>query len=127
MKQLIAVIVAFFISFNSNAQSDTCFTKDEIVDISFTLDSLTQLDSINKIVINKQKIIIDKLTRVVSLDSIQQRYDADRIRILTNNIDIYVKREKLIEPTWYDNHNIWFIGGVVTTIISTKFITDIIK
>jgi hypothetical protein len=127
MKRLFAIILSVFICLNANSQSDTCFTSEEILDISFTLDSLTQLDSINKIIINKQQNIIAKLDRVISLDSLQQRYDADRIRILTNNIDLYIKREKLIEPKWYDHKTIWFLGGVATTIITTKFITDTFK
>jgi hypothetical protein len=127
MKRLFAIILSIFVYFNVNSQIDTCFTSEEIKDISFTLDSLTQLDSINKIIINKQHNIIAKLERVVSLDSIQKRYDADRIRILTNNIDIYLDREKLIKPKWYDNHSIWFVGGVFTTIIYTTFITQVLK
>lgn len=127
MKRLFAIILSAFICLNANSQTDTCFTKDEILDISFTLDSLTQLDSINKIIINKQQNIIAKLDRIISLDSIQKRYDADRIRILTNNIDIYLEREKLIKPKWYDNNTIWFVGGIITTAITGKLLIDTVK
>ena len=127
MKRLFAIILSLFICLNANSQTNTCFTKEEILDISFTLDSLTQLDSINKIIITKQQNIIAKLDSVISLDSIQKHYNEERIRLLTNNIDLYIKREKLIEPKWYDNNTIWFVGGIITTAITGKLILDIVK
>jgi hypothetical protein len=127
MKRLFAIILSLFICLNANSQTDTCFTSEEILDISFTLDSLTQLDSINKIIITKQQNIIAKLDRVMSLDSIQKHYNEERIRLLTNNIDLYIKREKLIEPKWYDNNTIWFVGGIITTAITGKLLIDTVK
>jgi hypothetical protein len=127
MKRLFAIILFLFICLNANSQTNTCFTKEEILDISFTLDSLTQLDSINKIIITKQQNIIAKLDSVISLDSIQKHYNEERIRLLTNNIDLYIKREKLIEPKWYDNNTIWFVGGIITTAITGKLILDTVK
>lgn len=127
MKRLFAIILSLFICLNANSQTNTCFTKEEILDISFTLDSLTQLDSINKIIITKQQNIIAKLDSVISLDSIQKHYNEERIRLLTNNIDLYIKREKLIEPKWYDNNTIWFVGGIITTAITGKLILDTVK
>lgn len=127
MKWLFAIILSLFICYNANSQTDTCFTSEEILDISFTLDSLTQLDSINKIIITKQQNIIAKLDRIISLDSIQKHYNEERIRLLTNNIDLYIKREKLIEPKWYDNNTIWFVGGIITTAITGKLLIDTVK
>jgi len=126
MKRLFAIL-SLFICLNANSQTNTCFTKEEILDISFTLDSLTQLDSINKIIITKQQNIIAKLDSVILLDSIQKHYNEERIRLLTNNIDLYIKREKLIEPKWYDNNTIWFISGIITTAITGKLILDTVK
>ena len=83
---------------------DTCFTTEQVIDISFTLDSLYQLSDINE----KQKSLIQ-------LDSLQLSYSTKQVALLQENIAMYVEREKLFKPKWYDRPLIWFIGGVATT------------
>jgi hypothetical protein len=124
MKYIIALVILFCVSFNINAQVDTCFTKEEIVDISFTIDSLYHVDSIHNQIIQVQKLIINELKHGIKLDSLQRSYDLEQIKLLKNNIDIYIEREKILQPKWYDNNMLWFTGGVITTIITTKFIAD---
>jgi hypothetical protein len=124
MKYIIALVILFCISLNTNAQVDTCFTEEEIVDISFTIDSLYHVDSIHNQIIQVQKLIINELKHGIKLDSLQRSYDLEQIKLLKNNIDIYIEREKILQPKWYDNNMLWFTGGVITTIITTKFIAD---
>lgn len=114
MKTLL-LILAF--PFALSAQPDTCFTPEQIQDISFTLDSLYQLDSINKQIISKQDVVILDLKDVIKLDSMELSYRVKQVDLLKTNIDLYVEREKRLRPRWYDNKAIWFGGGILTSIL----------
>lgn len=103
--------------FSLSAQSDTCFTPEQIQDISFTLDSLYQLDSINKQIISKQEVLISDLREVIKLDSMEISYREKQVNLLKTNIDLYVEREKRLKPRWYDNKAIWFGGGILTSVL----------
>lgn len=106
---------------------DTCFTQQEIEDISYTLDSLYIADSINNNLIHKQEVLINYQTRLIKLDSVQLEYKSKQIELLKENIDIYVEREKSFRPKWYDNKSIYFTGGIITAILTGKLITEIVK
>ena len=44
MKRLFIILLFPFVCYG---QTDTCFTEEQIIDISYTIDSLYALDSIN--------------------------------------------------------------------------------
>lgn len=106
---------------------DTCFTQQEIEDISYTLDSLYIADSINNNLIHRQEVLINYQTRLIKLDSVQLEYKSKQIELLNENINIYVEREKSFRPKWYDNKSIYFTGGIITAILTGKLITEIVK
>lgn len=106
---------------------DTCFTQQEIEDISYTLDSLYIADSINNNLIHRQEVLINYQTRLIKLDSVQLEYKSKQIELLNENINIYVEREKTFKPKWYDNKSIYFTGGIITAILTGKLITEIVK
>ena len=106
---------------------DTCFTQQEIKDISYMLDSLYYADSINNNLINKQEVLINYQIRLIKLDSVQLEYKSKQIELLNENINIYVEREKSFRPKWYDNKSIYFTGGIITAILTGKLITEIVK
>jgi hypothetical protein len=110
-------LIALLFPFTVSAQPDTCFTAEQIQDISFTLDSLYALDSINKQIIEKQDVLAEELQHVIRLDSMQIMYQTKQISLLNTNIDLYVEREKRIKPRWYDNKAIWFGAGILTSIL----------
>jgi len=114
MKKLILILL---FPFSLSAQPDTCFTPQQIQDISFTLDSLYQLDSINKQIISKQEVLISDLQAVIKLDSMEISYREKQVNLLKTNIDLYVEREKRLKPRWYDNKAIWFGGGILTSVL----------
>ena len=60
---------------------DTCFTSEEIIDISETLDSLYYLDSINNEIISQQEILVSELETVIKLDSIEMLYTTKKISL----------------------------------------------
>jgi hypothetical protein len=106
---------------------DTCFTQQEIDDISYMLDSLYIADSLNNNLLDKQEKLINYQTRLIKLDSVQLEYKSKQIELLNENINIYVEREKSFRPKWYDNKSIYFTGGIITAILTGKLITEIVK
>jgi len=126
MKWLIYVL--FFIICNySFAQVDTCFTQEQIHDISETLDSLHYTDSINNQLISQQSSLIQDLEHLIKLDSLQHEYKEQQITLLKNNINLYVERQKRLEPKWHDSKLLWFSTGILTSAITSIFIIQAIK
>lgn len=126
MKQLL-VILLFPLYMFSQTYPDTCFTQQELNDISNTLDSLWQVDDINNNIIEKQKQLIAKQQSLIYLDSIQIALQKQQVSLLQKNIDLYVEREKRLQPKWYDSKNIWFGLGIFTTLGSGILINEILK
>ena len=116
--KLILIILFVCIGFVSNSQIvDTCFTSKQVLDISFTLDSIFYIDSINTKLIDTQKSIILDYEQVIKLDSMEFQFKDKKIELLQNNINLYVEREKRLQPKWYDNKTIWFGAGILTSIL----------
>jgi hypothetical protein len=115
MKRILVIL--FIIPQFAFTQIDTCFTAQQIQDISFTLDSLHQVIDINDNIILEQEFLIDKQFKLIELDSIQLSYKTQQIDLLQKNINLYVEREKRLQPRWYDNKSIWFGAGILTSIL----------
>jgi hypothetical protein len=126
MKYIIYTIF-FLNSLTVTSQEDTCFTESEIHAISETLDSLYYIDSVNTQIINTQKTIISQLEQVNYLDSLQLSYHAKQIAILEENIEIYVKREKLLQQKWYQHPALWFTAGITATLFTGKMIVAVVQ
>tara|TARA_R100000479_G_scaffold110191_1_gene55405 strand:+ start:74 stop:400 length:327 start_codon:yes stop_codon:yes gene_type:complete len=106
---------------------DTCFTSEEIIDISETLDSLYYLDSINNEIISQQETLISELETVIRLDSIELIYTDKKVSLLNDNINLYIEREKYLKPKWYDNKVIWFGTGILTAVLTGKMIVEVVQ
>ena len=107
--------------------ADTCFTSTEIVQISETIDSLHYLDSVNNKIILEQEVLISDLEKVIKLDSIENLYLSQKNEFLDENIDLYIEREKLLQPKWYDKKGIWFGAGILTTLLTGKLIVEVVQ
>jgi hypothetical protein len=126
MKCLIYVLFIIICNF-SFAQVDTCFTEKQIHQISETLDSLYYTDSVNKQLILQQTSLIEDLEHVIKLDSFQLEYKQQQISLLKNNIDLYIDRQKKLEPKRYDNKLLWFSTGILTSAVTSIFIIQAVK
>lgn len=124
MKKLLLILLFPVISYS---QTDTCFTTDEILDISFTLDSLYELDSLNKLIIERQDKLIGQLKTTVRLDSLEMAYRTKQVDLLKTNVDLYIEREKYLKPRWYDHKAIWFTAGILTSVFTTKLVIELTK
>ena len=107
--------------------ADTCFTSKEIIDISETLDSLYYMDSINTEIISQQEILISDLETVIRLDSIELIYTNAKVKLLNENINLYIEREKYLKPKWYDHKIIWFGTGILTALFTGKMIVEVVQ
>ena len=96
---------------------DTCFTSQQIQDISYTLDSLYEVSALNDSIIAEQSRLIVDQKRLIHLDELQIEYKTKQISLLNDNIQLYIDREKYLKPKWYDNKAIWFSGGILSTIL----------
>lgn len=125
----ILVFLLLLVPFAGYAQPDpdTCFTQEELFDISETMDSLWTADSLNNSIIFNQHALIQKYQSIIQLDSLQLTYQKQQVELLQKNINLYVEREKRIQPKWYDNKVIWFGSGIVSTILTAKLIVDVVK
>lgn len=132
MKYLISLIFLFISITAWSQSSDTCFTEQEVIDISFTLDSLYHLDSINVKIIQEQKSIIQEQETLIRLDSVENEFRKQKITLLQENITLYQQREewyskklKEHQTKWYDHKAIWFASGIITTLLTGQMIVTI--
>ena len=126
MKYVISIIL-LVISLNTFSQKqipDSCFTKKQIMDISYTIDSLWYLDSINKLIINEQRSIIHDYNTYSKLDSITIAQKDIQIHALTDSNRIYAD-ERTEYYKWYNKKSVWFGIGVTTSAVLIKFILGI--
>ena len=85
MKHLL-IILLFPMFALTQTKPDTCFTQQEIIDISYTLDSLYAADSINNALIEKFETLTMQHEKLIKLDSLQLRYKDQQIALLQENV-----------------------------------------
>jgi len=123
----IFIIILLWPLINFSQMPDTCFTENEIIEISETLDSLYYLDSINTEIISQQEALISELENIIILDSVEIMYINHKSKLLNDNIELYIEREKYLKPKWYDNKFIWFSSGILTTLLTGKMIVEVVQ
>ena len=126
MKRLLITLLFPVFAFTQTTP-DTCFTQQEIIDISYTLDSLYSADSINLALIKKFETLTTQQASLIKLDSIQLVYKNQQIKLLQENVDLYIRREQYLKPKWYDSKGLWFGLGIFTTLGSGILINEILK
>jgi hypothetical protein len=118
MKKLLIILcllvpaVSFSQKSKANVVPDTCFTQQEIKDISFTIDSLWAVCDINDELIPEYKSLIEKQKEMIKLDSTQIDYQKQQTILLRENINLYVEKERITNK-WHNNKYLWLGMGVV--------------
>jgi len=119
MKYILTLLLSTVI-FYVNAQKqlpDSCFTKKQVLDISFTLDSLYYVDSINNEIIREYKSIIHDHEIYNKLDSVIIAEKNIQLKTLRDINGLYLA-ERIENNKWYNKNNFWFgVGVTITTII----------
>ena len=126
MKQLIFAIL-FPITVFGQTVSDTCFTEQQLINISETLNELYYQDSVNNALIYQQDAVIQKQDELLQLDSLHLQFKQQQVDLLEENINLYVKQQKHLQPKWYNHKFIWFSVGILTTVLTGKFIVEVIQ
>ena len=124
MKYILTLLLSTVI-FYINAQKqipDTCFTKKQVFDISFTLDSLYYLDSINNQIILEYKSIVRDYQTHTKLDSVIIAEKQLQLNTLKDVNSLYIA-ERTENNKWYNKNSFWFGLGVTATTILVKIIS----
>ena len=128
MKKFIIILLFPIIGFSQKTtKPDTCFTQQELADISFVLDSLWAADDINNKLIDSYDTLLNTQNTLIKLDSIQLQYKDTQIKLLQDNIDLYVAREKLLQPKWYDKKGLWYGAGFLSALGAGILVNQLIK
>ena len=128
MKKFIIILLFPIIGFSQKTtKPDTCFTQQELADISFVLDSLWAADDINNKLIWAYDTVLFTQNTLIKLDSIQLQYKDSQIKLLQDNVNLYVAREKLLQPKWYDKKGLWYGAGFLSALGAGILVNQLIK
>lgn len=129
MKKLLIILLFPVMAFTQTKKHvpDTCFTQQELADISIVLDSLWAADDINNNLIKSYDTAFHTQSTLIKLDSIQLQYKNTQIKLLQDNIDLYVAREKLLQPKWYDSNGLWYGAGFLSVLGAGILVNQLIK
>jgi len=115
MKKLIIILMCMF-SLSAFSQTDTVKVPQvELDEIIAVIDTLTQQDSINNILIGQQDEQIKNFMFLAEQDSIIIDFKNQEILLLNDRIDIYADQMKR-DQKWYNKRQFGFIAGILSTI-----------
>ena len=127
MKLLALILLIPFSIFTQKTVPDTCFTQQELIEISNLMDSLSATDIKNTSIISEYKILVTKQDDLIKLNSSQLLYKDTQIKLLQENIDLYIEREKSMQPKWYDKNTLWFSAGFISAFGVGILVNQLIK
>ena len=128
MKLLALVLLIPISIFAQKTQApDTCFTQQELIEISNMIDSLVLADEKNTSIIAEYKILVTQLDTLIKLNTTQISYKDTQIKLLQDNIDLYVEREKSLQPKWYNKKSLWFGAGFASAFGVGILVNQLIK
>ena len=128
MKLLALVLLIPISIFAQKTQApDTCFTQLELIEISNMIDSLVLADEKNTSIIAEYKILVTKQDTLIKLNTTQISYKDTQIKLLQDNIDLYVEREKSLQPKWYNKKSLWFGAGFASAFGVGILVNQLIK
>lgn len=118
------LIICF--SFTGYAQVDTCFTQQEILNITNNIKELQEKTELQAKLISHLKQQIIDFELLTKQDSSIIKLQEQEIGLLGNQIDLYKDMVKEVKPKWYERKFIWFILGA-GTIVSSSWVVSNIK
>ena len=115
MKNLL-FILATIISLNCFAQDTLRIPQTEIDEIIAVMDTLTEQDSINNVLIEQQKIQIANYERLAIQDSMLLSFRSQQIILYNEQIKLYEEKSRLSDK-WWNKRPFGFILGVTSTVL----------
>lgn len=127
MKLLALVLLIPISIFAQKSEPDTCFTKHELIEISNFIDSLLLANEKNTGIISEYKILVTQQDTLIKLNTTQISNKDTQIKLLQENIDLYVEREKSLQPKWYNKKSLWFGAGFASAFGVGILVNQLIK
>ena len=129
MKNLFFILLLSTAAFaQRKVKPDTvCFTRQQVEDISMTLDSLWQLDDINTEIIASLKTTILHQDSLVPQDSALITKRDEEIALLNGQIADYKTKVDLLQPKWHDKKSLWFGFGILSALGTGIIVNQVIK
>ena len=127
MKLLALILLIPFSIFAQKTKPDTCFTQQELIEISNLIDSLSFADEKNTSIITEYKILVTQQDTLIKLNTTQISYKDTQIKLLQDNINLYVEREKSLQPKWYNKNTLWFSTGFISAFGVGILVNQLIK
>jgi hypothetical protein len=104
-----------------------CFTRQQVEDISMTLDSLWQVDEINTEIIASQKTTILHQDSLICQDSELIAKRDEEIALLNGQITDYKTKVDLLQPRWHDKKSLWFGFGFLSALGTGIIVNQLTK
>jgi len=115
MKKIILILLCLF-SLNAFSQTDTVkVPQADLDEIIAVIDTLTQQDSINNILIGQQDEQIKNFMFLAKQDSMIIDFKNQEIMLLNDRINIYADQYER-DKKWWNKRQFGFIVGVISTV-----------
>lgn len=115
----ITIILLFAFTFNLYSL-DSCFTKQEIINISKYITEIEEKNNIADTIIYEQEVQIERLQNIIEIDSILADNYKSQLKYMLENEALYKATIKEMEPKWYEDPKLWFIGGIISGFIISR-------
>jgi hypothetical protein len=124
---LLLVATSGFAQKTKTRPDTVCFTRQQVEDISMTLDSLWQADDINNELIASYKIVIAEQDSLIADDSALIAKRDEEIALLNSQIADYKTKVDLLQPKWHDKKSLWFGFGFLSALGTGIIVNQLIK
>lgn len=124
MKRLCTIILLLF-SLTVFTQTDTCFTQQEILNISNKIVELETKVNLQDDLVFDLKGQVRNYKTLASQDSTYVAYQKQEIMLLTKQINLYQDLYNQTKPKWYQSKVVWFISGASTILASSWVVSNI--
>ena len=102
------IILLFSFSFSQEPCEGTCFSQEEVVNITNNIKEL-QFD------VEKYKEIEVNLNSQIQTYIEQEKLNESLISDYKKQLEFKEEIIDLVRPKWYDNKYLWFFGGIIIT------------
>ena len=102
------IILLFSFSFSQEPCEGTCFSEEEVLNITNNIKEL-QFD------VEKYKEIEVNLNSQIQTYIEQEKLNESLISDYKKQLEFKEEIIDLVKPKWYDNKYLWFFGGMIIT------------
>ena len=102
------IILLFSFSFSQEPCEGTCFSEEEVLNITNNIKEL-QFD------VEKYKEIEVNLNSQIQTYIEQEKLNESLISDYKKQLEFKEEIINLVKPKWYDNKYLWFFGGMIIT------------